>query len=81
MTATYPWLEAYKAALLETDWSNMNERIQAAEAKIQMRKNELSLDHGGSPEETRAIADAMHSLNVLKGEVASWSDRKSKDAN
>jgi len=31
----YKWHEVYKAALLETDWTKMEERIQAAEAALQ----------------------------------------------
>ena len=42
MTAIYKWYESYKAALLETDWSKMSERIQAAEAALSQRKRELS---------------------------------------
>ena len=40
--STYQWHELYKAALLETDWSKMEERIQAAESAIQNRKRECS---------------------------------------
>lgn len=80
MTTTPKWHEVYKAALLETDWSKMEERIQAAEAMIQERKSEFNLNHGGTPEENRAIADAIRSLNVLRTEVASWSLREEKDA-
>jgi hypothetical protein len=80
MTTTPKWHEVYKAALLETDWSKMAERIQAAEAMIQERKNEFDLNHGGTPEENQAITDAMRSLNVLRTEVAAWALRKEKDA-
>ena len=80
MTTTPKWHDIYKAALLETDWSRMDERIQAAEAAIRDRKHEFDLNHGGTPEENRAITDAMHSLNVLRTELASWSLRKEKNA-
>ena len=30
----YKWHEVYKAALLETDWSKIEERITAAEAAL-----------------------------------------------
>jgi uncharacterized protein YecA (UPF0149 family) len=80
MTTTSKWHEVYKAALLETDWSKMEERIQAAEAMIQDRKREFSLHRGGTPEENRAITDAMRSLNILRSEAASWSQEKEKDA-
>jgi hypothetical protein len=80
MTTTDKWQELYKAALLETDWSKMEGRIQAAEAMIQERKREFALNHGGTTEENRAITDATRSLSVLRSEVASWSQRKEKDA-
>lgn len=73
MTATYKWFEPYKAALLETDWSKMPERIQAAEDALSQRKREFELDHGGTPEENQAIADAMRGLIVLRNDVVKWS--------
>ncbi len=76
--STYQWHELYKAALLETDWSKMEERIQAAESAIQNRKREFALNPGGTQEETRALADALNGLNVLRSEVASWSIHKSQ---
>jgi hypothetical protein len=80
MTTTPKWHDIYKAALLETDWSKLAERIQAAEAAIRDRRREFDMNHGGSPEENQAIADAMRSLNVLRSEAASWSVRKEKNA-
>ena len=76
--STYPWHEPYKAALLETDWSKMEERIQAAESAIQNRKSECGPDLGGAPEENQALADAMNGLKVLRSEVASWFLHKSQ---
>ena len=76
MTTTAKWYEIYKVALLETDWSKMEDRIQAAEAAIRERKLEFDLNHGGSVDENRAITDAMHSLGVLKTEVAAWANRQ-----
>jgi hypothetical protein len=80
MTTTSKWYEIYKVALLETDWSKMEERIQAAEAAIRERKLEFDLNHGGNPDENRAIMDAIRSLGVLKTEVAAWVTRRQKDA-
>jgi hypothetical protein len=77
MTAIYKWYESYKAALLETDWSKMPERIQAAEAALSQRKHEFDLDHGGTPEENQAIADAMRGLVVLRNDAAKWSEKQS----
>ena len=76
--STYQWHELYKAALLETDWSKMEERIRAAESAIQNRKRECGLDPGGTREENQALADAMNGLSVLRSEVASWSIHKSQ---
>jgi hypothetical protein len=72
MTETYKWHEIYKAAVLETDWTKMEERIQAAEAALHERKNEFDLNHGGTPEENRAMADALNGLNNLRKEVSAW---------
>jgi len=80
MTTTPSWYDAYKVALLETDWSKMEERIQAAEAAIQERQREFDLNHGGSPDENRAILDAMRSLAVLRTEAAAWLNTGKKGA-
>jgi hypothetical protein len=77
MTATYKWYDPYKTALLETDWSKLQERIQAAEAALRQRKRELELDHGGTPEENQAIADAMRGLIVLRNDAIKWSEKQS----
>ncbi len=70
MTTTYPWHEFYKAAVLETDWSRMEDRIRVAESAIRERQGELSLDHAGTPEEIQAINDALNSLSVLRKDAA-----------
>ena len=75
MTAIYEWYETYKAAVLETDWSKMEERIQAAKSDLIKRKEQLSLDHGGTPEENQAIEEAIRSLDVLRKDAMSWSNR------
>jgi hypothetical protein len=72
VTETYKWYEVYKAAVLETDWTKIEECIQAAEAALHERKNEFDLNHGGTPEENRAMADALNGLNNLRKEVSSW---------
>ena len=76
MTETYKWHEVYKAALLETDWWKMEERITAAEAALQARKHEVDLDHGGTPEENQAIEDALRGLSVLRMDAATWLERQ-----
>ena len=72
----YKWHEVYKAALLETDWSTIEERIQKAEAGLHERESEFALNHGGTPEENHAIENALRGLNVLRTEVASWQRSK-----
>jgi len=72
MISTYDWHEPYRAALLETDGTKMPERIQTAKAKIQDRQRVLAADHGGTPEERRAIAAAITGLNALLKESAEW---------
>jgi hypothetical protein len=80
MTNTTKWYEAYKAAVLETDWTKMEERILATESAIRERHHEFSLNHGGTPEEREAIADALHRLQVLRQEAALWSGRGSSES-
>ncbi len=77
MIAIYKWFEFYKAALLETDWSKMPERIQTAEAALRQRKHEFDVDHGGSPEENQAIDDALRGLTVLRNDSSKWSETQS----
>ena len=59
---TNPWFESYKAAILETDWTKMQERLRSAEVEIHERLRVLSLDHGGSPEERQAIDGALRGI-------------------
>jgi len=74
----YEWHEVYKAALLETDGSKMEERIRTAEVALNQRKDELVLDHGGTPEENQAIENALHGLNVLRMDAVSWLERQQR---
>ncbi|HEX3353639.1 MAG TPA: hypothetical protein VHS34_12505 [Terriglobales bacterium] len=73
----YGWQELYATALLETDWSKIEEKIQIAENGINARSQEFSVNHGGTPEENQAIVDAMHGLNGLRKEVTAWRERAS----
>jgi hypothetical protein len=66
------WEDSYHAAILETDCSKMEERLQTADAAIKARLHEFSLDHGGTPEENQAIIKAVAGLNILRKEVANW---------
>ena len=72
----YGWQELYAIALLETDWSKMEEKIQAADNGIRARLHEFSMNHGGTPEENQAIEDALSALNVLRKDVAAWQGSK-----
>ncbi len=54
----------------------MPERIRAAESAITSRLKELSLDHGGTPEENEAIIDTLRRLNVLRQESIRWREPK-----
>src|SRR5438876_11366748 len=72
----YDWQGSYQAALLETDWTKMQERIQTAESAIHKRRPELSQDHGGTQEEREALVNAMSGLGVLRMNVASWLERQ-----
>jgi hypothetical protein len=76
MDTEYKWYEAYRIAVLETDWTQIEERIQGAESALQLRLSELSMDHGGTPEEQRSIVDALHALDVLRNDAATWLARK-----
>jgi hypothetical protein len=68
----YEWQELYASAVLETDWSKIKQKIQAAENEIRARLQELSMNHGGTPEENQAIEDALDGLETLQNEVATW---------
>jgi hypothetical protein len=73
MNAEYPWTESYRAAITETDDPKLLTRLHAAKAAIDHRLHELQSDHGGTPDERRAIIDALSGLNVLRGELKEWS--------
>lgn len=72
MITPYVWYEAFRTAVLETDWIHMPKRIEAAESAIHKRQRVLSLDHGGTPEERQAIEDALNGLKVVRKESADW---------
>jgi hypothetical protein len=73
---SYSWQESYQAALLETDWTKMQERVQTAESEIHQKRLMLSQDHGGTDEERAALVNAMSGLRVLGMNVASWLERQ-----
>jgi hypothetical protein len=69
---TYSWYKSYKAAILETDWTTMPEHLRSAELQIFERQRILSLDHGGSPEERLAIANALRGIGQIRTDVNDW---------
>jgi hypothetical protein len=70
----YSWQELYATALLETDWTKIERKIQAADNGIRARLHEFSMNHGGTTEENQAIEDALNGLNVLRKDVAAWQE-------
>jgi hypothetical protein len=73
---SYSWQDAYRAALLETDWTKMVELVQAAESEIHKRRLELSKDHNGTQEEREALVNAMSGLSIRRMNVASWLEQQ-----
>jgi hypothetical protein len=61
------WQELYKAAMLELDPVKRSEKIEAAPAAIQRRKEELTKeDRGGScQDEQQALVEALPNLRAL----------------
>lgn len=75
----YTWYESYRAAILETDGAKMQDRLRSAELEIHERQRILSLDHGGTPGERQAIADALNGMKVLRTESAAWQTQQPLD--
>jgi hypothetical protein len=71
------WNKAYMAAALETDWTMLPDRIQAAEHEIHEKQRVLLQDHGGTPEERQALVNALAGLRILVREQALWQYRRS----
>jgi hypothetical protein len=76
MNTEHNWERLYQAALLETDWSKLEGRIQAAESGIKARLHEFSMNHGGTPEENQAIEDALHGLTFLRKDLTAWQSKE-----
>jgi hypothetical protein len=68
VSTIYPWQETYFAAILETENARLRKRIDAAQASIRARIEELSMDHGGTPEEREALNSAIRGLKLLAKE-------------
>jgi len=76
---SHSWRDSYRAALLETDWTKMQERIQTAESEIHNRRLMLVQDHGGTSEEREALVSALSGLRVLRMDAVSWLERNRPD--
>jgi hypothetical protein len=75
------WAKLYEAAILETDRSRLAAHLEAAEAAIKLRMQELCRHHDGTEEERIAINDALSGLRVLRQELSGTiSDRGSANA-
>jgi hypothetical protein len=72
----YGWQEPYAIAVLETDWTKIEQKIQVAENGIRARLHEFSMNHGGTPQENQAIEDALNGLTVLRKDVAAWRSKR-----
>jgi hypothetical protein len=75
---SYVWYESYRSVVLETDWTKMHDRIQSAACEMHDRQRELSADHGGTPEERQAIANALNGMRTLREELAYWQSRQAE---
>lgn len=66
MADDYPWREQLHLALLETNWTKLQEKIDVADAVIQARLDELARGLTGF-EERIALLDGLATLRILKG--------------
>jgi hypothetical protein len=69
MSRVYGWQRFYEAAILETNRSRLPALIQAAQAAIDARLQQLQSDHNGTADERLAISDALSGLSVLRKEI------------
>jgi hypothetical protein len=65
----HDWERLYTAAILETDRSKLKSRIDAAQAAIDRRLQEMSADHGGTAKERLEIETAQAGLDVIRKRV------------
>jgi hypothetical protein len=63
---SHPWHSAYTAAVLETDQSQMGDRIAQAESAIRERFQSSELD----AKELNAMKNALEGLRTLRAERA-----------
>jgi hypothetical protein len=65
MNRNVGWQQLYQAAMLELRPDELRRRIDDAEKAIQQRIVELTRDDSSSPEERRAIENALRGLRDL----------------
>ena len=63
------WERLYTAAVFESDRSKLKSRIDAAQAAIDRRVQEMDSDHGGSPAERLGIETTRAALDGLRTRV------------
>ena len=63
------WERLYTAAVLESDRSKLKSRIDAAQAAIDRRVQEMNSAHGGLPAERLEIETVQAALDVLRKRV------------
>jgi hypothetical protein len=67
MTTNILWHDLYTAAMLELDYANLHDRIEAARAGIQRARKELTRNPTpGAAEEMHSMADALRNLDTLQ---------------
>jgi hypothetical protein len=72
----YGWQKSYQAAVLESDWTKLEERVEAAESEIHKRRLILAQDHGGTEQERKALVNALQSLRILRKDAALGSEKQ-----
>ena len=73
------WEDLYLAAVKETDFTKMEERVRAVEIAVDQRLKVLSCDHAGTPEEQQALVNALQRVSVLRADAARWRTSSSTD--
>jgi hypothetical protein len=67
VTTNILWQELYTAAMLELDRTNLQGRIEAAQAAIRQAMEEpIRNSRLGAVEDTQAMADALRNLQTLQ---------------
>jgi hypothetical protein len=79
MTTKPSWYESFRAALLETDCTTIDELILAAEFEIHKRQHLLAEGRTETPTERYALAKAMNSLRGLREDLVWWQNRRRQE--